>query len=387
MSESVPSSVTGFAHRRPRADSLASFTYFQEDDESPEWSEEQAVLDEEEDDSEFSKQGEDDLDRDLESGSTSPQRRKSSGLSRASVEYPLLHRRGSSKSGAYFDGAARHSQKIYVVTEDLTIVVAGFSTKTIGFMLYLGLCIFTGGLGYLILRWLPRWRVRLVGSLTALRDCDWVVIEVRSPHRSRKPRLAAEKGQNQWGELMVQNVVNLPYGHAASTVFGQSAKKAYSLYDENDDPVMSQLCLLDYRYIRFCYHPATDKFTLCSNWKDPDWTSVRSMRNGLDSDERHRREQVFGMNQIDLEQKSIPQLLVDEVSASPFDENNGGLTSYRHSIRSTYSRSRALFFGLLTNTTIMPSASFSSQLLALRLLSLKRDRYGNRTSYNQDAYR
>ena len=35
---------------------------------------------------------------------------------------------------------------------------------------------------------------------------------------------------------------------------------------------------------------------------------------GLDTDERYRREQVFGKNEIDIEQKSVPQLLIDEAS-------------------------------------------------------------------------
>lgn len=77
--------------------------------------------------------------------------------------------------------------------------------------------------------------------------------------------------------------------------------------------MMTHLRFLDYRYIRFCFHPLRDKFVLCSNWKDPKWTDVRSVRGGLDGDERYRRELVFGQNQIDIQQKSIPQLLVDEV--------------------------------------------------------------------------
>jgi cation-transporting ATPase 13A2 len=51
---------------------------------------------------------------------------------------------------------------------------------------------------------------------------------------------------------------------------------------------------------------------LNSNFKDPSWKHVRSIRSGLDSDERHKRDQVFGKNLIDIEQKSIPQLLFDE---------------------------------------------------------------------------
>lgn len=53
---------------------------------------------------------------------------------------------------------------------------------------------------------------------------------------------------------------------------------------------------------------------LNNDWKDPSWKNVKNLRNGLDADERDRREQVFGANTIEIEQKPIPQLLVEEVS-------------------------------------------------------------------------
>lgn len=321
MSESVPSSVTGFAHRRPRADSIASFTYFQEDDESPEWSDDQAIVDEDEEDQDVPKQAQGDLDFDLESGLSSPKRRKSSGYSRTSAESPLLARLDSAKTEASGHGrGSRSSQKIYVVAEDLTIVVAGFSTQTLGFMLYLSCCVLSLGLGFLILRWLPRWRVGLTGSPKPLRECDWVVVEVRPLSRHRGSKSTAKVGQNQWGEFAVHNVIKSPYGHPASTVFGLRDKSGYSRdYDEDDDPVLTHLRFLDYRYIRFCFHPLKDKFVLCSDWKDPNWTDVKSIRAGLDSDERLRRERVFGANEIEIERKSILQLLVDEVSVGHFE--------------------------------------------------------------------
>ena len=51
---------------------------------------------------------------------------------------------------------------------------------------------------------------------------------------------------------------------------------------------------------------------LNSNFKDSSWTNVKSIRAGVDSDDRDSREKVFGKNLIDIEQKSISQLLVDE---------------------------------------------------------------------------
>ena len=170
--------MTGFAHRRLRVDSVASFTYFQEDNESPEWSEDQALVDEEEEDIAYGSREE--IEDDLESGTLSSRRRKSSTFSKSTAEEPLLHRDDSNKTDASgFGRGARFSQKIYVVSEDLTVVVAGFRTNSLGLVTYWTFCILSLGLGYLILRWLPRWRVRLTGSPKPLRECDWVAIEVR----------------------------------------------------------------------------------------------------------------------------------------------------------------------------------------------------------------
>ena len=75
---------------------------------------------------------------------------------------------------------------------------------------------------------------------------------------------------------------------------------------------------VDYRYLRFFYHPLEDRFFLISGWKDSSWTNVKVMRDGLDVDDRDSRELIFGKNVIDIQQKSIPQLLVDEVSFLPW---------------------------------------------------------------------
>ncbi|KAL8739285.1 MAG: hypothetical protein Q9181_000015 [Wetmoreana brouardii] len=292
MSESVPSSITAFAHARSRADSTASFTYMEGSEESSEWAEEEAISDQV--DEEPPEPGGEYETASL-SRSLSMDPRKSSGHSRRSAEHPLLQRHTSARTDtSYFGHGGRTDQKIYVVTEDLTIVVSGFVTSLAGYIAYISLCCLTCGVAYLVLRWLPRWKVRLVGEHRPLRECSWVVIE------------------NQWSEFEVHNLVKEQYGHAVSTVFGLTGKNGYVDMDEDDDPVMPALYFLDYRYMRFCFHPLKDKFMLSSNWKDPSWTNVKSMRAGLDSDERYRREQIFGKNQIDIRHKSVPQLLVDE---------------------------------------------------------------------------
>lgn len=84
-------------------------------------------------------------------------------------------------------------------------------------------------------------------------------------------------------------------------------------YDEDRDPTVESLRFLDYRYLRFFYHPVDDKLSLMTGWKDPAWKSAKAMRGGLDADERDSREQIFGQNTIDIQQKTVPQLLIDEV--------------------------------------------------------------------------
>lgn len=112
--------------------------------------------------------------------------------------------------------------------------------------------------------------------------------------------------------MVVQNVTAEEYGHSISTVFGLAKDFGHQEYDDEDDPVMARLRFLNYRYIRFIFHPTKDKFVLNSNFKDAAWRDVKSIRIGLDNDERYRRQQVFGENIIDIQQKSILQLLVDE---------------------------------------------------------------------------
>ena len=314
MSESVPSSITGFANRRIRTDSVASFTYFEEPQESVLLDENEVITDQSDEDDDPLVSPEADDDGDLEAGHVSMRRRKSSGFSRLSVEDPLLYRHDSTKSNtSVYGSAGRTSQKIRIMTEDLTIVIAGFNSSYSGLAGYIALCVCTFGLGYLLFRWLPRWHVRLVGSQRPLQECSWVVIEVsfeRPVHR----KLSAYLGQNQWGEFTTHRVQVEQYGHSVSTVFGSQEKiKSREYDDEEDDPVVAALRFLDYRYIRFIFHPLKDKFVLNSSWKDPTWTNVKSIKAGLDTDERLKREKVFGMNIIDIEQKSVPQLLIDEV--------------------------------------------------------------------------
>jgi cation-transporting ATPase 13A2 len=181
MAESVPTSRSSFAHRRGRADSTTSFTYYQDEegdgDILPPSEDDSAILDDE-DDIPY----EEESSVDLETGEQIELRRSSSGHSRRDSVHDRLLRNDSSRTyGSNTERGHRTNHKIYVNSEDLTIVVAGFRTSSAGYALYITICVMTLGLGYLLLRWLPRWKVRIIGKSCPLRDCSWVVLEVSSP--------------------------------------------------------------------------------------------------------------------------------------------------------------------------------------------------------------
>lgn len=198
------------------------------------------------------------------------------------------------------------------------MVIAGFSTSSLGLLLYLAICVLTAGIGYLVMRWVPRWRISLVGSPTPLKKCTWVVVEVSFGPERRRPRKKAKNFQNQWGEFTVHYVSSEEYGYPLSSVFTQSGREKLNGYRYDGDHELPVLRYLDYRYMRLIYHPLEDKFVLNNDWWDPQWESVKALREGLDTDERDPREQVFGRNMIEIQEKTIPELLLDEVSHFSF---------------------------------------------------------------------
>jgi len=285
-------------------------------------------------------------DQDLESGSL---RRKSSS------NQPLLRRHESTRSDTqeYDEGGGSFSQKLYIEAEDLTMVIAGFVTSSVGYLMYMAICILTAGIGYLAFHWMPRWKMSLVGSPAPLKTCSWVVVEVSHGPERKRSRKKAKKFQNQWGEFTVHYVAVEDYGHPMSTVFTRSGKEKLNGYRYDEDTELPLLRFLDYRYMRLLYHPVEDKFVLNNDWWGPQWTSVKALREGLDAEERDPRDQVFGKNMIEIQQKTIPELLLDEVGPYKSAFPNQQLMSARPSTRSTSFKLRVSSSGRWTSTTIM----------------------------------
>ena len=101
-----------------------------------------------------------------------------------SLEEPLLSRQMSMGSLSRDHKLGdRRSQRIYMRSEDLAAVFTGYSTSMPGFVFYVILCTLTLGLAYLVFRWLPKWRIRLVGRRTPFGKCQWITIKVREAIR------------------------------------------------------------------------------------------------------------------------------------------------------------------------------------------------------------
>lgn len=239
----------------------------------------------------------------------------------AESDEPLLSQINSRTSQEFYYhhqeyASERLQQRFYISEEDLVIVIAGYKTHTYRKKLYYLLCFLTLGLGYLILRWFPRWRISCIGKPAPLGQCDWVVVE------------------NQWGELSIIDVNSSKYNRSLSTVFRLEEKKEVSgnsnidsaetsvidneNIDEdieyvNPDPVLHTLRTINYRYITFFYHPLEDIFLTNFDWVDTAWVDVQDAREGIDNDTQTDRETVFGPNIIDINEKTTIQLLVDEV--------------------------------------------------------------------------
>ncbi|KKA25972.1 hypothetical protein TD95_002157 [Thielaviopsis punctulata] len=333
IAESLPSSVSAFSHRLSRVPSNSSFAYYHDD---------QAQFDDLYDDENelrrefddypviddddgldnmrashmFSHQndGNDDGDGDEDASISGrdrrvsfhidgrdadiPMGRRESMVSRSSVHDRLLRRDSTATAGSWYGReGGRQGQKIYMETEDLTIVIAGFKSTPLRSAIYITLCILSLGIGYLIMRWIPSYKVKVLGTPAPLRDCDWVVVE------------------DQWGEVSMIDVNKRHYGRQLSTIFGSPRKSSLMLTDDDldSDPIVEELRELTYRYVNFFFHPLRDKFVLFTGWKDPEWTDVQVARIGISSEERSVREQVFGHNMIAIEMKPTLQILTDEV--------------------------------------------------------------------------
>ncbi|CAN3363072.1 vacuolar cation-transporting ATPase Ypk9p [Diutina catenulata] len=195
-------------------------------------------------------------------------------------------------------------QRYYLAEEDLVLGIAGYTTSMAKSVLYYVLCVCTLGMAYVVLRWFPRYRINLLGNPAPLGVATWCVVE------------------NEFGELAIVPVSSLRYGDRLSSFISDNEAlndtapevELDELPSKRDaDPIVPYIHCFSYRYLKFFYSPSEDIFRTNSNWYDGKWLAVKSCGDGVSQSLHDQRLEVFGANSIELENKSVGALLVEEV--------------------------------------------------------------------------
>ncbi|CCK71358.1 putative acid anhydride hydrolase KNAG_0G03010 [Huiozyma naganishii CBS 8797] len=207
--------------------------------------------------------------------------------------------------------ATQTFQRFYITEEDIVIGIAGYRNGRLRVWLYNLLCWFTLGVAYVVFKWFPARKVKLVGVRCPLGKAEWVVIE------------------NEFGEFIVEQVDRRWYNRPLSTVLilekseqgggdgvgndAQSLDNTTHHHSNDANPNMPILVSFQYRYITFIYSPLEDIFRTNNNWADLDWLNLNHVQRGLPSVIQEDRIIAFDKNQINLKVKTTSEILFNEV--------------------------------------------------------------------------
>ncbi|GAA6055600.1 hypothetical protein JCM3770_006719 [Rhodotorula araucariae] len=236
-------------------------------------------------------------------------------------------------------GKAAH-QLVYIPDEDLPLRFVGLHLSQVRVVAWWVGCVLSGGILWLLGRWMPNlWR-NSTGRMGEFDKASYVVVETHhhasqilplhtlrfpSPvplstifppsvtlppaHREdvANPSPAALAGEDDTVSLTGgTSGTATPVGNGAVTAPKKKAKLG-------GGPSIDELKYLDYRYYRFLLHP-DGHFRMVREWKDPQWASLAALRRGLStSADVPLRTTLFGANAIEIEAKTVGQLLMDEV--------------------------------------------------------------------------
>lgn len=194
----------------------------------------------------------------------------------------------------------QETQRYYLAEEDIVIGIAGYTNCWWKSVLYYFVCFATLGLGYLVLRWLPRYRINLMGTRCPLGRASWCVIE------------------NEYGELAILQISRMKLNERIShfLTVTQKTNESEEILPEavkENNPVVPYIHSFEYRYIKFFYDPVEDMFKTNTNWYDLHWLNVKNLREGTSQTLQENRAVIFGENNINIQEKSSLQLLADEV--------------------------------------------------------------------------
>jgi cation-transporting P-type ATPase 13A2 len=97
-------------------------------------------------------------------------------------QFPLIGRKSTDQRSeeSLAIRLARVTQKIYLSDEDMVVVMSGFRTRKGRLWIFRILSALTLGMFYLLMRWLPRWRLKFLAEPVPLSEAHFLVVEVRS---------------------------------------------------------------------------------------------------------------------------------------------------------------------------------------------------------------
>ncbi|ORX61100.1 hypothetical protein BCR36DRAFT_408082 [Piromyces finnis] len=199
----------------------------------------------------------------------------------------------------------KKKQKI-LLHEDLIITLNGYQQIPYKKIIYYVLCIISFGIIFLIFHWFPKLKLKLLGEIIPIEDASELFIE------------------NTWSSGVAHIKIKCNFYHGKiSDIFPKYSKISEYTRQHNITPSQIENANLEqqfylkyfkYQYIRFIFNPITLKYEQISNWKDPNWVSIKSTINGIESNEIfNKRKQIFGSNVAQIHQKSTLSFLIDEV--------------------------------------------------------------------------
>ncbi|KAF9177839.1 hypothetical protein BGZ51_000548 [Haplosporangium sp. Z 767] len=210
-------------------------------------------------------------------------------------------RSSATKKLAHFDHKQnRCVQRVYLEEEDVGLTLTGYRFLQFQLYLYYLACFLSGGIVFLLGRWMPQRYMAFVAEKCEMGLAESIAIE------------------NAWGQIVTETVFTKYYGGPISSVFSPEQMTNVHGGDDGHEESMSTGMLhdmryFDYQYIRFIYNPVSHIFLRNSLWKDPEWSSAALCERGLGRETHQERSMVFGQNVIDVQEKTVGQLLVQEV--------------------------------------------------------------------------
>ncbi|TIB04331.1 hypothetical protein E3P88_01870 [Wallemia ichthyophaga] len=204
-------------------------------------------------------------------------------------------------------------QRIYIQEEDVTLLVTGFRASPFGHLLWcLGVLLTLGTLA-LIGRWTPALWLR------------WAAIEAPFTSHSDRKEATFVVIETQFGHVNLYDIESMPFPFPMSHIFPHDTTKSAPSTSKvksadtiesgtsSDSSSAGFIRFFDYRYTKFILNDEQGVFRMIRDWRDPRWISQGAVAGGLSESKREERRALFGLNEIEIEERSWGQLFVDEV--------------------------------------------------------------------------